>query len=236
VKLYIRWNFKPKIPVDSTSGSMPPSMKGPAVVVPVDIEPIPTSFQELHQLFLKEKENSAKEKENAAKEKENSAKEKENAAKEKENAAKEMKEMKNEVLKMKNEVHKVKISHSSDAKFLGAPHLLNIANEILHLFKGRMKPKPTKTTFVSFTGAKKKRFDALVKNLGVDGNEWAKKCDRINELCNAGIQCDTWQMVATRVNAALSFLKRRSYLRRSERDAVFIIDNYSKFKNHSSKS
>jgi hypothetical protein len=179
------------------SGSMPQLKKGPAVVVPVDVEPIPTSIQEMYQLFLTEKENSAK-----------------------------------EMKKMKNKIHKVMISHSSDAKFLGAPHLLNIANEILHLFKGQTKPEPTKNTFVSFKGAMKKKFDALVTNLGVDGDEWAKKCDRINELRNAGIHCDSWQMVATRVTAALSFLKRHSYLCRSERDAVFIIKNYSKFKRY----
>ena len=144
---------------------------------------------------------------------------------EKENYAKEMKEM-------KNKIHKVMISNSSDAKFLGAPHLLNLANEILHLFKGRTIPEPTTNTFVSFTGARKKRFDALVTNLGVDGNELAKKCDRINELRNAGIHCDTWQLVATRVTAALGFLKRHQYLRRSERDAIFKIKNYSKFKKH----
>ena len=113
---------------------------------------------------------------------------------------------------------------------------MNLANEILLLCKGRLgtKPNPTKNTFLAFTGARKARFDALITDLGVvDGKLWATKFDSINELRNSGIHCDTWPMVAARAVAARKFLRMHPYMRRSQADAVFIIENYLKFKKHS---
>ncbi len=136
------------------------------------------------------------------------------------------------VASLKAKLLKVQTSHSANAKFLGEPHLLNLANEILLLCKGLTKPNPT---FLALTGARKTRFDALIKDLGVvDGKLWATKFDSINELRNSGIHCDTWPMLAARAVAARKFLTMHPYMRRSQADAVFIIENYLKFKKHSS--
>ena len=143
---------------------------------------------------------------------------------------------------------KIQRSHAADAKILGKPHLLNLANEILQMCKGRIKPNPTKNTFSALKGDKMEKFNILTAALNLKKaksnasiaalsptgpKEWATAFDRIHEVGNLGIHSDTWTEIDKRAKEACDFLKKHQYLYRSCAMEAFIISNRNTFKTNS---
>jgi hypothetical protein len=153
-----------------------------------------------------------------------------------------------DIEKLQENLLKMKNSHEAYARFLGKPHLLDLANEILVLCMGRRKPIPTTNTFSSLEGGRRTNFNNLITVLNQKKarsnavlsvlsenhpKEWATTFDSINENRNLGIHCDTWREVNQRAAEARKFLKAHPYLTRSCRMETFIISNCSTFMEHS---
>ncbi len=162
-----------------------------------------------------------------------------------------MKKLQKDSVVTNSKLLKVQRSQAEDAKFLGRPHLLNLANKILMLCKGRKKPTQQKIRLSPYKGIgrrssniwlllssclnlKKAKSNASMAALSqTRPKEWATAFDSINENRNLGIHCDTWTEIDRRANEACNFLKKHQYLYRSCAMEVFIISNRNVFKTHS---